>query len=73
VNRLKYAGLVINMGGYSISMEILGERFGGKRPVGRPRSMWEDNVGKDTVLLLYIRNRKPAAPNRIGRRNFWGP
>jgi len=39
---------------------VLGGSFGGKRPVGRPHSRWEDNVQKDAVSLLHILNYRMA-------------
>jgi hypothetical protein len=65
INRLKCAGQVIKMEVYRSSKEILRGSFGGKRPVGRPRSRWEDKVPKDAVSLLHIRNRKSVVPNRF--------
>jgi len=56
---------------YHIAKKVLGGSFGGKRPVGRPHSRWEDNVQKDAVSLLHILTWKMAAKNiESWRKNF---
>lgn len=47
--RLKWDGDIIRMEDYHILQKILG----GKRPVDRPRSRWEDNVQRVGVSLLH--------------------
>jgi hypothetical protein len=37
---------------------------GGRRPVGKPRSRWEDAVRMDAVDLFQIRNCKTTARKR---------
>jgi hypothetical protein len=51
---LNWAGHVIRMEDFHITKKILGGSFRGKRPVGRHRSRWEDNVQKDAVSVLHI-------------------
>jgi hypothetical protein len=36
----------------------------GKRPVAKPRNSWDDDVQKDGVSLLHIRNLKTVAQNK---------
>ncbi|KAJ4443243.1 hypothetical protein ANN_04911 [Periplaneta americana] len=38
--------------------------FGGGRPVGRPRNRWEDDVCRDALEILKIRNWRVAAQDR---------
>ena len=57
------------------------EKHEGKRPLGRPRRRWEDNIkmdlqevgcgGMDWVQLAQDRERWPALVNAV--RNLWVP
>jgi hypothetical protein len=38
-----------------IPKKVLDGKFRGRRPVGRPRLRWEDNIRRDSLLLLNIR------------------
>jgi hypothetical protein len=64
IKRLKWAGYVIRLEDYHIPKKNSGGSVIGKRPVGRPRNRWEDNVLKNAVSLLHIRNWKSAAEIR---------
>ena len=45
--RLRWAGLVARMEGGRSAMKILTGKPTGKRPLGRPRRRWEDNITMD--------------------------
>jgi len=45
--RIKWAGHVARMGEMRITYNILTENLERKRPLRRPRSKWEDNIGKN--------------------------
>jgi hypothetical protein len=38
-----------------IPKKVLDGKFHGRRPVGKPRLRWEDNIRRDLLLLLNIR------------------
>jgi len=40
---------------YHIRKNILGRSFGGKRPVERPLSRWEDRVQLDALSLFHTK------------------
>jgi len=44
---MKWAGHVAHMGNRGIAYIILVGRYEGKRPLGRPRCMWEVNIKMD--------------------------
>jgi hypothetical protein len=41
---IRWAGHVARMGKMGIAYKILVEKYDGKKPFGRPRCKWEDNV-----------------------------
>jgi hypothetical protein len=45
--RMRWAGLVARMGEKSNAYRILVGKPEGKRPLGRPRCRWEDNIKVD--------------------------
>ena len=45
--RLRWAGLVARMEGGRIAFKILTGKPTGKKPLGRPRRRWEDNIRMD--------------------------
>ena len=45
--RLRWAGHVARMMEGSSVFKILIDKFTGKRPLGRPRRRWEDNIKMD--------------------------
>jgi hypothetical protein len=57
---------------YHNTKKILGGSFKGKRPAGRHCSRWEDNLQKDAVSLLHIRNWKLVAQSRENWREETG-
>jgi hypothetical protein len=69
---LKWSGHVIRMEHYHNTTKILGRSFRGKRPLGRQCSRWEDNMQKDAVSLLHIRNWKLVAQNKENWRKKTG-
>jgi hypothetical protein len=38
---------------HCIPKKVLGNCFGGGRPVGRPRNRWEDAIQRDAANLLW--------------------
>jgi hypothetical protein len=46
-SRMKWAGLVARMGEGRGVYRVLVGRPEGKRPLGRPRGRWEDNIKMD--------------------------
>jgi hypothetical protein len=45
--RMRWAGHVARMGEKRDAYRILVGRFEGRRPLGRPRRRWEDNIKMD--------------------------
>jgi hypothetical protein len=45
--RMRWAGHVARMGGIEMCTGCWWGSLGGKRPLGRPRSRWEDNIKMD--------------------------
>ena len=45
--RMRWAGHVARMGDYRGVHRVLVEKTEGKRPLGRPRRRWEDNIKMD--------------------------
>jgi hypothetical protein len=72
LKRLMWAGHVVRMEQHRIPKMVLGSRFGGGRPVGRPRNRWEDIIQRDAGSLLQIRNWKAAARDKEEKRNNVG-
>jgi hypothetical protein len=50
-----------------IPKKALDAKFHGRRPVGRPQLRWEDNMRRDSLLLLNIRGWRRWA----GDRDIW--
>jgi hypothetical protein len=50
-----------------IPKKVLDGKFNGRRPVGRPRLRWEDNIRRDS-LLLSIRGWRRWAGDRVIRK-----
>ncbi|KAJ4451561.1 hypothetical protein ANN_03030 [Periplaneta americana] len=51
--RLRWAGHVARMGEYRNAYRVLVVRLEGKRPLGRPRRRWEDNIKMDLREVGY--------------------
>jgi hypothetical protein len=49
--RLQWAGHIDRMDNSTVAKKILDGKFHGRRPVGRPRLRWEDNIRRDSLLL----------------------
>jgi hypothetical protein len=47
IRRMRWAGHVARMGEGRVAYRILVGRPEGKRPLGRPRRRWEDNIKMD--------------------------
>jgi len=48
---------------YHIRKKISGRSFGGKRPVERPLSRWEDSVQLDALSLFHTKLEVGAKKN----------
>ena len=63
--RLKWAGHVARMSEDRIAFKILTGKPSGKRPLGRPRRRWEDNIRTDLKeISINTRNCVDSAQNR---------
>lgn len=62
--RLRWAGHIQRMPEYRIPKKLARGEMEGKRPVGKPKQRWEDNVKKDALEMLGIRNWKESAKDR---------
>jgi hypothetical protein len=59
------------MDNFRIPKIVMNGKFHGRRPVGRPRLRWEDNIRRDSLLLLNIRGwRRRAGDSDIWRRTI---
>ena len=45
--RLRWTGHVVRMGAGRSTFKILTGKLAGKRPLGRPRRRWDDNITMD--------------------------
>jgi hypothetical protein len=80
-SRRRWAGHVTLMGEKRNACRLLVGKSEGKRPLGRPRRMWTDNVkmelgevewgDMDWIGLAQDRGRWRALVNSV--RNLWGP
>ena len=76
--RMSWAGHVARMGNDRVVYRVLMEKPEGKRPVGRPRRIWEDNIKMDLqeiggcrgdwMELAQVRDGWPALVGTV--RNF---
>jgi len=53
--RMRWAGNVARMGERRGVYRVLVGKSEGKRPLGRPRRRWEDNINLQAPCVLYIR------------------
>jgi len=73
--RMRWAGYVAGMGERRVVYRILVWKPDGKRPLGRPRRRWEDNIkmdiqevgcrGVDWIELAQYRDRWWALVNAV--------
>jgi hypothetical protein len=73
--RMRWAGYVVRMGEVRGAYNILVGRPEGKRPLGRPRRRWEDNINMDVremgfgdvdwIHLAQDRDRWRAVVNTV--------
>jgi len=78
---MRWAGLVARMGERRGVYRVLVGKPEGKRPLGRPRRRWEDNIkmdlqevgcgGMDLIELAHDRDRWRALVNEV--MNLRGP
>jgi hypothetical protein len=79
--RMRWAGHVARMGEGRVVYRVLVGRSEGKRPVGRPRLRWEDNIklnlreigidGASWIQLAQARVQWRACVNIV--MNLWAP
>ena len=66
--RLRWAGHVARMEGSRSALKMLTGKPTGKRPLGRPRRRWEDNIGMDLEEIgINAGNRVDSTQDR----NYW--
>ena len=66
--RLRWAGHVARMEKGGSAFKILTAKPTGKRPLGRPRRRWQDNIRMDLVEIgINAGNWVDSAQNR----NYW--
>ena len=81
VRRMRWAGHVARIGKRRVVYRVLVGKPGGKRPLGRPRHTWEDNIkmdllevgcgGMDWIELVQDRDRWGALVNAV--MSLWVP
>jgi hypothetical protein len=52
--RMRWAGHVVRMGEVRGAYNILVGRLEGRRPLGRPRRRWEDNIKMDLREIGFV-------------------
>jgi hypothetical protein len=62
--RLGCAGHIIRMEEERIPQKVLNGKFHKTRPVGKPRTRWEDVVRRDTSQILGTRGWRRGAEDR---------
>jgi hypothetical protein len=67
LKRLQWASYIVRMDNSRILKKVLDGKLHGRRPVERPRLRWEDNIRRDSLLLLNIRGWR----RRAGDRDIW--
>ena len=66
--RLRWAGHVAKMEEGRSAFKILTGKLAGKRPLGRPKLRWEDNIRMDLEEIgINAGNRIDSAPDR----DYW--
>jgi hypothetical protein len=72
VRRLKWAWGIVWMFDNRIQKRILEGSLRGRRPAGKPRNRWEDEVRKDGTILLNMKNWRTASRHRNDwRKKTW--
>ena len=68
IRRMRWAGHVARMEEGRSSFKILTDKPTGKRPLGRPRRRWEDNIRMDFKEMgIHTRNWVDSAQDR----DYW--
>jgi hypothetical protein len=63
--RMRWAGLVARMGEKRNAYRLLVGKSDGKRPQGRPKRRWMDNIRMDLREVAKYRNRWRALVNSV--------
>ena len=66
--RLRWIGRVARMGEARRAFKILTDKCTGKRPLGRPRSRWEDNIGMNIKQICISMNNWVDS---VQDRDYW--
>ena len=64
IRRLGRAGCIIRMENERIKKKVLNGEFRNTRPVGKPRTRWEEVVRRDTTQILGMRGWRRGAEER---------
>jgi hypothetical protein len=64
IRRVGWVGHILSVEGEGIPEKVLNGKFHNTRPVGKPRTRWDDVVRRDTSEILGIRGWRRRAENR---------
>ena len=64
IRRVGWVGHILSTEGEGIPEKVLNGKFHNTRPVGKPRTRWDDVVRRDTSEILGIRGWRRRAENR---------
>ena len=70
IRRLRWVGHIIRMEDERIPKKVLDGKLNNTRPVGKPRTRWEDITWRDTSQILGIQGWKRQAEDREVQRHL---